>query len=74
MKRVVAAKLEQILEFDSEQEADEFISKMKSGKEEFILMDYDDFGDEESPDLYRIRIVKQYNKSELLKSNLGLYP
>ncbi|MDD3052120.1 MAG: hypothetical protein PHR06_13370 [Candidatus Cloacimonetes bacterium] len=73
MKRVVAAKLEQILEFDSEQEADEFIEKMK-GQEGFDLLDYDNFGDETNYDLYRIRILKQYNKSPILESTMGLIP
>lgn len=73
MKKVIAAKLEQILEFDSEQESDEFVEKMQE-KGEFIVLDYDHFGDEDEPDLYRIRIVKQYNNSPLLRSEMGLYP
>lgn len=74
MKRVIAAKLEQILEFDSESEADEFIAKMKNSDKGFDLIDYDNFGDTTNYDLYRIRIVKSYNKSPLLESSLGLYP
>lgn len=71
MKRVIAAKVEQILEFDSEQEADDFIAKMK-GQEGFDLLDYDNYGDSTNYDLYRIRIVKQYNKSPIMKSSMGI--
>lgn len=73
MKKVIAAKVEQILEFDSEQEADEFLEKMKKVKG-FELLDYDNFTSDTNDDCYRIRIIKQYNNSPILESEWGLYP
>lgn len=58
MKRVIAAKIEQIIEFDSAEEADAYVKDMKKSDPQFTLID-DDLVD---GDKHRIRIAKSYNK------------
>lgn len=54
MKHIEAAWIEQILIFDSVNEADEYIRELKASKQRFSVI---------SRDGVRMRVRKQYNKN-----------
>ena len=68
MKRVIAAKIEQIIEFDSAEEADACVKDMKKSDPQFTLIDDDPV----DGDKHRIRIAKSYNKNTILVSSYGI--
>lgn len=63
MKRIVAAKVEQIIEFDSDVEMSQYINFMRASDPQFELIEHDE---------RRIRIVKSYNKNKMLITESGL--
>ena len=68
MKRVIAAKIEQIIEFDSVDEADAYVKDMEKSDPQFTLI----ADDPVDGDKHRIRIAKSYNKNTMLVSSYGI--
>ena len=68
MKKVIAACIDQILEFDSRAEAFDFVQSQQNKPGEFNYSDLVEMGDGK----YRIRIKKQYNSSPMLTESTGV--
>lgn len=64
MKKVIAACIDRVLEFDTQNEAANYIEGLRSKKSEFRVLRRDEVGGK-----YRIRIQEQYNKSPLIEEN-----
>lgn len=62
MKKVVAACIDRILEFDTQQEAAKYIGALRDKKSDFRILRREDVGGK-----YRIRIQEQYNKSPMIE-------
>lgn len=62
MKKVIAACIDRILEFDTQNEAANYIEGLRSKKSEFRVLRRDEVGGK-----YRIRIQEQYNKSLMIE-------
>lgn len=63
MKRVIAANIDRILEFDSPEEAKEYLDGLKAAGKKFrIIWDCDVNGGKK-----QIRIQEQYNKSPMIE-------
>ena len=63
MKKVISACLDQILEFDSEQEVDKLIEFLKSRKQRFKVIWKNTLNNGK----VQIRIKKQYNNNDLME-------
>lgn len=63
MKKVIAACIERILEFDSQNEAAKYLEILREKKSEFRILHR-----EEVDGKYRIRIQEQYNKSPMIEN------
>ena len=63
MKKVISACLDQILEFDSEQEVDKLIEFLKSRKQRFKVVWKNTLNNGK----VQIRIKKQYNNNDLME-------
>lgn len=72
MKKIVAAWIEQIILFDTEENADIFCEEMKQKDHQFQLLDYDNTETDEYPNGYTIRIVKSYNNNVMLVSSTSI--
>lgn len=72
MKKVIAAKIEQIIFFSSEEEADRYCDSCKQKDPQFQLLDYDNTPTEEFPDGYTIRVRKTYNNNAMLVSSASI--
>lgn len=68
MKKVIAACIDQILEFDSREEAFDYVTSQQNKPGEFSYSVLVEMGD----DKYRIRIKKQYNSSPMLTEPFGV--
>lgn len=64
MKKVIAACIDRVLEFDTQKEAANYIEGLRSKKSEFRVLRREEVGGK-----YRIRIQEQYNKSPLIEEN-----
>lgn len=64
MKKVIAACIDRILEFDTQQEATNYLEGLRSKKTEFRVLDRG----EVPPGKYRVRIQEQYNKSPMIEN------
>lgn len=62
MKRVIAACIDRVLEFDTQQEAAKYIEALRDKKSDFRILRREDVGGK-----YRIRIQEQYNKSPMIE-------
>lgn len=62
MKKVVAACIDRVLEFDTQQEAAKYLETLRDKKSEFRVLNR-----EEVAGKYRIRIQEQYNKSPMIE-------
>ena len=62
MKKVIAACIDRILEFDTQQEAAKYLETLRDKKSEFRVLNR-----EEVAGKYRIRIQEQYNKSPMIE-------
>lgn len=63
MKKVIAACIERVLEFDSPEEAKEYLDGLKAAGKKFrIIWDCDVSGEKK-----QIRIQEQYNKSPMIE-------
>jgi len=72
LKKVIAAQVEQILFFDTEENANKFCEKMKDSDPNFELIDYDNTSTDEFPDGYTIRIIKSYNNNRRIKNDCSI--
>jgi len=64
MKKVIAACIDRILEFDTQQEAANYLEGLRLKKSEFRVLERG----EVPPGKYRIRIQEQYNKSPMIEN------
>ena len=62
MKKVIAACIDRVLEFDTQQEAAKYLETLRDKKSEFRVLNR-----EEVAGKYRIRIQEQYNKSPIIE-------
>lgn len=63
MKKVIAACIDRILEFDNQEEAARYIEKLRATKHEFRIIDRG----EVPPGKFRIRIQERYNNSPMIE-------
>ena len=63
MKKVIAACIDRVLEFDTQQEAANYIDNLREKKSEFGILHREEVGGK-----YRIRIQEQYNKSPMIEN------
>ena len=63
MKKVIAACIDRIFEFDSQEEAVAYIEKLRSLKKVFRIVQRDDVGNK-----YWVRIQEQYNSSPMIEN------
>lgn len=64
MKKVIAACIDRVLEFGTQNEAANYIEGLRSKKSEFRVLRREEVGGK-----YRVRIQEQYNKSPLIEEN-----
>lgn len=64
MKKVIAACIDRVLEFDTQKEAANYIEDLRSKKSEFRVLRREEVGGK-----HRIRIQEQYNKNPLIEEN-----
>lgn len=62
MKKVIAACIDRVLEFDTQQEAAKYLETLRDKKSEFRVLNR-----EEVAGKYRIKIQEQYNKSPMIE-------
>lgn len=62
MKKVIAACIDRLLEFDNQQEAANYIESLRNKKTEFRVLNR-----EEVNGKYQIRIQERYNKSPMIE-------
>lgn len=62
MKKVIAACIDRVLEFDTQQEAAKYLETLRDKKTDFRILHR-----EEVAGKYRIRIQEQYNKSPMIE-------
>lgn len=63
MKKVVAACIDRILDFDTPKEAAAYIEGLRNKKTEFRVINREEVGGK-----YRVRIQEQYNKSPMIEN------
>lgn len=63
MKKVIAACVDQVLQFDSKQEVDNYLEGLKKKKQQFSIVWKNNFG----TGTVQIRIKKQYNRNTFLE-------
>lgn len=63
MKKVIAACIDRVLEFDTQKEAANYLESLREKKSEFRVLNRDEIGGK-----YRIRIQEQYNKSPMIEN------
>lgn len=64
MKKVISACIEQLLEFDTQKEAADYLENVRISGKGFRVVNREEAGEK-----YRIRIQLQYNKSPLIEEN-----
>lgn len=62
MKKIIAACIDRLIEFDSSEEAATYVEGLREKKSDFVIVKC-----EEISGKYRLRIKEQYNKNPLLK-------
>lgn len=62
MKKVIAACIDRVLEFDTQNEAAKYLETLRDKKSDFRILHR-----EEVAGKYRIRIQEQYNKSPMIE-------
>ena len=63
MKKVIAAAIYQVIEFDDEKEFEDYISKLEQNHQEFILEEKTKLPDGK----VQIKIMKQYNNNKFIE-------
>lgn len=61
-RRIVAACIDRLIEFDTQQEAATYLEGMKNKKADYVLVNR-----EEVNGKYRIRIKEQYNSNPMIE-------
>lgn len=61
MKKVIAACIDRVLEFDTQQEAAKYLETLRDKKSEFRIVNREAVNGK-----YRIRVQEQYNKSPMI--------
>ena len=61
MKKIIEACIDRILEFDTQEEAAEYLETLRNKKTEFRIVNREDVSGK-----YRIRVQEQYNKSPMI--------
>lgn len=61
MKKVIAACIDRVLEFDTQEEAANYLETLRDKKTEFRIVNREAVNGK-----YRIRVQEQYNKSPML--------
>lgn len=62
MKKVIAACIDRVLEFDTQQEAAKYLETLREKKSEFRILYR-----EEVNGRYRVRVQEQYNKTPMIE-------
>ena len=62
MKKVIAACIDRVLEFETQNEAAASLEGLRNKKSEFKVLHREEVGNK-----YRIRIQEQYNKSPMIE-------
>lgn len=62
MKKVIAACIDRVLEFGTQDEAARYIEGLRARKTEFRVINR-----EEADGKYRVRVQEQYNKSPMIE-------
>lgn len=62
MKKVIAVCIDRILEFDTQQEAADYLEGLRNKKSVFRIVNR-----EENNGKYRIRVQEQYNKAPMIE-------
>lgn len=62
MKKVIAACIDRVLEFNTQKEAADYIESLRARKTEFRVIHR-----EEADGKYRVRVQEQYNKSPMIE-------
>lgn len=63
MKKVIAACIERILDFDTPEEAAKYLETLRDKKSDFRILHREEAGGK-----YRIRVKEQYNKSPMIQN------
>jgi hypothetical protein len=63
VKKVISAAIYQIIQFDNEEEFEDYISKLKRNNQEFILEEKTKYPDGK----VEIKIMKQYNNNKFIE-------
>lgn len=63
MKKVISAAIYQIIQFDNEEEFEDYISKLKRNNQEFILEEKTKYPDGK----VEIKIMKKYNNNKFIE-------
>lgn len=61
MKKIIEACIDRILEFDTQEEAAEYLEALRNKKTEFLIVNREAVNGK-----YRIRVQEQYNKSPMI--------
>lgn len=61
MKKIIEACIDRILEFDTQEEAAEYLEALRNKKTEFRIVNREAMNGK-----YRIRVQEQYNKSPMI--------
>lgn len=62
MKKIIAAYIDRILEFDTQEEAAKYLESLRNKKTEFRIVNREAINGK-----YRIRVQEQYNKSPMIE-------
>lgn len=63
VKKVISAAIYQVIQFDNEEEFEDYISKLKRNNQEFILEEKTKYPDGK----VEIKIMKQYNNNKFIE-------
>lgn len=63
VKKVISAAIYQVIQFDNENEFEDYISKLKRNNQEFILEEKTKYPDGK----VEIKIMKQYNNNKFIE-------
>lgn len=61
MKKIIEACIDRVLEFDTQEEAAEYLEALRNKKTEFLIVNREAVNGK-----YRIRVQEQYNKSPMI--------
>ena len=62
MKKIIAAYIDRILEFDTQEDAAKYLESLRNKKTEFRIVNREAINGK-----YRIRVQEQYNKSPMIE-------